>query len=155
MREIGLDEARRANLALGLNPDGTCLGGITKQLAWCKTIVATSGATDPFCQDVLAALVGMASARIVDGGRSGGWHGETDCDEDGFFRASYTGLAEALNCPPRRVKRAVVKLERLGAVERSVRIEPVPAGSNAVRGQNTLFIRIIPEGLTALSRDPG
>lgn len=155
MREIGLDEARRANLDLGLNPDGTCLGGITKPLAWCRTITTSSGTTDPFCQDVLAALVGMASARIVDGGQSGDWHGETCCDEYGFFHVSYTRLAEVLNCPSKRVKRAIVKLEKLGIVERFVRIELIPAGGNAVRGQNTLYVRVIPEGLAALSRDSG
>ena len=155
MRYICIEEARRQNLALGLNPDGTCLGGITKPFAWCRTITTSTGTTDPFCQDVLAVLIRMASARIIDCGQSGGWVGETYCDEEGFFHVSYTELSEVFNCPSKRVKRAVVKLEQLGVVERFVRIELIPAGGNSVRGQNTLYIRVIPEGLAALSEGGG
>ena len=147
MRSIFIEEARRQNLALGLNPDGTCLGDIAKPFAWCRTITTSSGRSDPFCQDVLAVLVRMASARLV--------YGESCCDEEGFFRISYTRLADKFNTYAKRVKRAVVKLEQLGVIERRVRIDGIPSDSGTVRGQNSLYIRIVPEGLAALSEDGG
>ncbi|MBQ3301499.1 MAG: hypothetical protein IJH04_05095 [Eggerthellaceae bacterium] len=155
MRSIFIEEARRQNLALGLNPDGTCLGDIAKPFAWCRTITTSSGRSDPFCQDILAVLVRMASARLVDGSPFGGWYGETCCDEEGFFLISYTRLADKFNTYAKRVKRAVVKLEQLGVIERRVRIDDIPSDSGTVRGQNSLYIRIVPEGLAALSEDGG
>ena len=116
-------------------------------------VLTPSGRPDLLAQDVLAILVKMASARLVEGSAYGdraGWHGETDCDDAGFFHLSYQELAHALNCPKRRVKAAVVKLEGLGAIERDVRSDEVPLPDASTRPQSTLYLRVVPEGIAAL-----
>jgi|GEM_PF-6679546 len=153
MRTISAEKARLHNMLLGLEPDGSAHAGVAKPISWYRSVLTPSGRPDLLAQDVLAILIKMASARLVEGSAYGdraGWHGETDCDDAGFFHLSYQELAHALNCPKRRVKAAVVKLEGLGAIERDVRSDEVPLPDASTRPQSTLYLRIVPEGLAAL-----